>query len=211
MLTVVPHDTLDRSTEWGLHMRRYSMRPPFLIAAGIIAAAQIGLAAVKVHIDIDKTFDFRPMRTWAWATTAGHVVMARTPTDDPEAIQRVAEPVIMDAVIAEMQGRGMTHTIEAPDVTLKYYLLLTMGTEAQTIGQFLPPVAQWGVPPFNPSTQSLKVIQQGSLVFDVFAKDRVVWRGAGAAEIKPGLNQDKRAALIRQAAREILKRYPQKK
>jgi Domain of unknown function (DUF4136) len=186
------------------------MRVAFAIAAGVIVAVHTIAAAVKVHVDVDKTFDFRQAATWAWAVpTAGFVMAARTSTDDPDAIQKLAEPVIMDAVIAEMQTRGMSHTIEKPDVTLKYYLLLTLGTSAQTIGQFLPPVAQWGVPPFTPSTQSLKVIQQGSLVLDVFAKDAVVWRGAGAAEIKPDLPQEKRAALIREAVKQIVRRYPQ--
>ena len=188
------------------------MRLLLTIATGVIVAVQASAAAVKVHVDLDKTFDFRQARSWAWAVpTAGHVMVARTPTDDPDAIQRLAEPVIMDAMITEMNSRGMAHKIEAPDVTLKYYLLLTIGSSAQTIGQFLPPVAQWGIPPFTPSTQSLKVIQQGSLVIDASAKEAVVWRGTAAAEIKPGLTQDKRAALIREAVRDIVKRYPQKK
>ena len=187
------------------------MRLPFLIAAGVIVA-QTGIAAIKVHVDVDKAFDFRKVRTWAWALPeAGWVMAARTPTDDPEAIQRLAEPVVMEAVIAEMPGRGMTHTVDSPDVTLKYYLLLTLGTESQTIGQFLPPVTQWGVPPFTASTQSLKVIQRGSLAIDVMSKGQIVWRGVGAAEIKPGLTQDKRAALIRVAVKDILARYPRNK
>lgn len=177
-----------------------------------MTAVHIGVAAIKVHVDVDKAFDFRQARTWAWAVPeAGHVIVARTPTDDPEAIQQLAEPVVMSAVIAEMPGRGLSHTIENPDVTLKYYLLLTLGESSQTIGQFLPPVYQWGMPPFTPSTQSLKVIQQGSLAIDVSAKDQVVWRGVAAAEIKPGTTQDRRAALIRQAVRDILKRYPRTK
>ena len=191
---------------------RGSMRLKFLIAAAVIAAVQIGVAAVKVHVDLDKTFDFRKVNSWAWAVPeAGRVIVARTPDDDPEAIQRLAEPVIMDAVVAEMPGRGLTQAAYAPDVTVKYYLLLTIGTSAQTIGQFLPPVTQWGVPPFTASTQALKVIQQGSLAIDFTANGQIVWRGVGAAEIKPGLPQDKRAALIREAVRDILRRYPQKK
>ena len=39
------------------------MRLPFLIAAGVLAAGQLGVAAVKVHVDVDKTFDFRQVRT----------------------------------------------------------------------------------------------------------------------------------------------------
>jgi hypothetical protein len=191
---------------------RSSMRLLPSIAAVVVAAVQIGTAAVKVHVDLDKTFDFSQARTWAWSVpTAGHVMVARTPTDDPEAIQRLAEPVIMDAVIAELPGRGMAHTIEKPSLTLKYYLLLTIGSAAQTVGQFLPPVTQWGVPPFMASTQALTVIQQGSLALDFSANGEIVWRGVGAAEIKPGLPQEKRAALIREAVREILKRYPQNK
>ncbi len=188
------------------------MRLLSLIAVGMVVAVQIGAAAVKVHVDLDKAFDFRKVNSWAWATPeAGRVMVARTPTDDPEAIRRLAEPIIMNAVEAEMPSRGLTPAAYTPDVTVKYYLLLTIGDSAQTAGQFLPPVTQWGVPPFLASTQALKVIQQGSIAIDFSANGAIVWRGVGAAEIKPGSSNDTRAALIREAVREILKRYPQKK
>ena len=187
-------------------------RKTLLLAAGVIAAAQIVAAAVKVRVDVDKAFDFTQARTWSWAPApAGHVIVARTPTDDPDAIQRLAEPVVLDAVAAEIPGRGLKQSAENPDLTLKYYLLLTVGSSAQTVGQFLPPVAQWGVPYFQPSTQSLKVIQQGSLALDFSAKGEIVWRGVGAAEINPGHPQERKEALIREAVREILKRYPRLK
>ena len=188
------------------------MRTSILIAAAVVAAVQIGAAAVKVHVDLDKAFDFRKVNSWAWGVPeAGWVMAARTPTDDPEAIRRRVEPIVMAAVDAEMPGRGLTPAAYAPDVTVKYYLLLTMGDQAQTIGQFLPGSSAWGMPPFLASTQSLKIIQQGSLAIDFSANGAIVWRGVAAAEIKPELNDDKRAALIREAVREILKRYPQKK
>lgn len=187
-------------------------RKTLSLAAAVIAVAQIAVAAVKVHVDVDKAFDFRQARTWSWAAApAGHVIVARTPTDDPEAIQRLAEPVILEAVTAEIPTRGLTQSADNPDLTVKYYLLLTIGTSAQTVGQFLPPVAQWGVPYFTASTQSLKVIQQGSLALDFISKGEIVWRGVGAAEIKPGLPQERKETLIREAVREILKRYPRLK
>ena len=55
------------------------------------------------------------------------------------------------------------------------------------------------------------MIQQGSLVIDVFSKGQVVWRGAGEAEIKPEYSQERRAELIREAVRDIIRRYPQNK
>ena len=107
------------------------------------------------------------------AGAQGHVMVARTPTDDPDAIQQLAEPIVMEAVPTEMLARGLTLSTESPDVTLKYYLLLTVGSSAQTVGQFLPAVTQWAVPSFLPSTQSLKVIQQGSLALDFSAKGEI--------------------------------------
>jgi hypothetical protein len=85
------------------------MRRSWAIAACILAAVQIGAAAVKVHVDLDKTFDFSTVKSWAWSVPeAGRVIVGRTPTDDPEAIRRLAEPVIMDAIVAEMPTRGLT-------------------------------------------------------------------------------------------------------
>jgi hypothetical protein len=184
----------------------------FATAVGIAVVVQSGAAAVKVRTNFDKAFDFRQARTWAWNPKgAGDVMVARTPDDDPEAIQRRAEPVIMNAVSAEMPRRGLKPAAGTPDLTLTYYLLLTVGASAQTLGQFLPPVTAWGLPPFAPSTTSLEVIEQGSLVLDLSANGEVIWRGIGEAQIKMDLNLERRSALIREAVREILERYPPKK
>ena len=71
-------------------------------------------------------------------------------------------------------------------------------------------MAAWGLPPFSGATQSYKVIEQGSLVIDISANKEVVWRGIGQAELKPGQTPEKRAVLVREAVKEILKRYPPK-
>ncbi len=182
------------------------------IALGMAFAVQLGAAAVKVRVDFDKAFDFRQSRTWGWnPQESGRVMLARTPSDDPEAVRRRAEPIIMDAVSAEMARRGLEQAAGTPDLTLTYYLLLTIGTSAQTMGQFLPAVSAWGLPPFMQSTTSIEAIERGSLVLDLSANGQVVWRGIGEARLSLDLNQDKRAALIREAVREILKRYPPKK
>ena len=55
------------------------------------------------------------------------------------------------------------------------------------------------------------MIEQGSLALDFSAKGEIVWRGVAAAEIKPGLPQERKETLIREAVREILKRYPRLK
>jgi hypothetical protein len=178
---------------------------------GIIVGVQSGVAKVKVRADFNKAFAFREARTWGWNPEgAGDIIMARTPDDDPAAVKRLAEPAIMKAVGVEMPKRGLA-AAATPDLTLHYFLLLTVGTTAQTVGQFLPSTTAWALPPFVASTQSLEFIEQGALVLDLSAKGEVVWRGVGEAKIKWELDQNQRIALINEAVREILERYPPKK
>ena len=185
---------------------------PVLACVAVVAfAAQSVLADVKVRANFDKNFDFKNVKTWVWSEKAGDVMVARTPTDNAESVKALAEPVIRQAVSAEFPRRGLQPASGSADVKLTYYLLLTVGSSAQLAGQFLPAVTDWGVPPFTPSTNSLEVIEQGSLVLDLTANDHVVWRGVGEAKIKMGLEQEKRVALIQEAVREIMKKYPPRK
>jgi len=180
----------------------------WVMATALALAIQI-LMAVDVKVDFDKAFDFKGVRTWGWnPDVRGYVRMARTPDDDPDAMQKVAEPVIVSAVEAEMGKRGLKFTSDAPDVLVTYYLLLTLGTNAQTIGQFLPSVTQWGVPPFLASTQSIEMVNHGSLVLDFTSKKDVIWRGVAQANIKVDTDMKRREALIREAVRDLVRRFP---
>jgi hypothetical protein len=181
---------------------------------GVLLLGATGRADVKVRTEFDKTFDFSKLKTWGWNDQGpGKVMMARTADDDPEIVRQRAEPVIKEAVAAEMPGRGIQAAAPgmAPDLEVMYYVLITVGTQSQQIGQFLPAVAEWGLPPFTGATQSYKVIEQGSLVLDISTNNKVIWRGIGQAELKPGQAPEKRQVLLRAAVRDILKRYPPKK
>jgi hypothetical protein len=187
-----------------------------MVAVAIVAAMaltlHVSLEGVDVQVENDKTFDFRPVRTWGWdAERAGEVKMARTKDDDPDAMKRRVEPLIMDAVAAEMTSRGLKQAASAPDLTVAYFLLLTLGSETQTLGQFLPATAMWGLPPFAPQTQSLKFMNRGSLVLDLSAKGAVVWRGVAQGGVALDSTDKKREAALREAVRDLLKRYPPKR
>jgi hypothetical protein len=169
------------------------------------------VAAVKVNINFDKAFDFTQARTWSWNPNgAGQVIAGRTKDDDPESIRKLAEPIIFDEVSKQLPGRGLKPAAGMPDLTMTYYLLLTVGSSSQTLGQFLPSVAQWGLPPFPASTTSLEMIEQGSLVLDLSANNRLVWRGIGEAKIKVEFDRQKRADLLREGVRDLLRRFPPK-
>jgi hypothetical protein len=185
-----------------------------IAALGLAMAAQAGMASVKVRTDFNKDFNFQQAHTWGWRPgEPGQIILARSKDDDPDAVKKAAEPIIMAAVATEMPARGLTQAAvtATPDLTLTYYLLMTVGNSAQTMGQFLPATTAWGLPLFAPQTTSLEMIERGSIVLDLSAKGDVVWRGVGEAKLDMDLNREKRAALIREAVREILKRYPPKK
>jgi hypothetical protein len=137
--------------------------------------------------------------------------MLRTADDDDEAVRKELEPTIVEAVTQELAGRRLVPATEgSPDVTVTYYLLVTIGASAQQAGQFLPVVPEWGLPPFPSATTSFTVVQKGSLVIDVASPtlERVVWRGIAESKIDTVRTVEERRVRIREAIRDVLRRFP---
>jgi len=178
------------------------------LSLAIALAVHIALEAVDVQVDHDRSFDFRVVRTWGWNPSGmGEVKMARTRDDDPDAMTRTVEPWIRDAVAKEMMRRGLMEAA-APDVTVTYFLLLTLSTSAQTVGQFLPSTVAWSLPPFAQSTQSLEMMNKGALVLDLRSRDKIVWRGVAQSQIEIGVDDRAKEARVREGVRDLLGRYP---
>ena len=180
------------------------------LAAAVCLLADPVFARIDVKIDFDKTFNFKAVRTWRFDPAGnGEVKMARTQKDDPDAAKAAAEPIIVDAVNTEMQKLKLQKA-ETPDLIVRYFLLLSTNQTAQTMGQFLPGTVAWGLPPFEQTTQSLQIMNQGSLVIDLAANNHVVWRGVAQAKIKFDTDFKKREAILREAVRDLLRRFPPK-
>ena len=181
-----------------------------LVATAAILLAVQSALAVDVKVDFEKSVDFKSLRTWGWNPNGpGEVRMGRTPDDDPDQMRKRVEPVIVDAVTTGMRERGLEFAANSPDVFVTYFLLLSTSSSAQTIGQFLGPHV-WSVPPFLASTQSLEVMNQGSLLLDVSAKGQIVWRGLADAKIKTDADMKRREAVLREAVRDLLRKYPKR-
>jgi len=181
------------------------------VMAGLILSVEPATARVDVKVEFDKKFNFKAVRTWGWNPSgAGDVKMARTKDDDPDAVRKVAEPIIKDAVEQEIAKRGLKSASGTPDLTVTYYLLLSTTMTAQTMGQFLPAVSGWGLPPFAGATQSLDMMNRGSLVLDLSHQGTVVWRGLAQAKIDFDATDQHREELIREAVRDLLRKYPAK-
>jgi hypothetical protein len=191
-------------------MPRRLRTPRFVFIAAIaVAAGMLAEARVDVRVAFDKTFNFKAVTTWGWhAEKKGEVMMARTVKDDPDTARQRAEPLIVDAVTTEMAKLKIQPASTDPGITVTYFLLLTNSTSAQTVGQFLPATLEWGLPPFDAATQSLKLMNRGSLVIDLNAAGKIVWRGVADAKVDVYANDKDREKTLREAVRELLKKYP---
>ena len=184
-----------------------------LLVCWACAVVAVGAAEkIKTRAQADKTFDFTTVRTWNWdGADAGDVLTARTASDDPAPIKLRVDPLIRRYVGAELARRPLAQALgsETPDIRLRYYVLVTLGTSEQVAGQFLPAVPYWGLPPFPPATTALTVVTRGSLVLDAMAADRrVVWRGIAQTVVNDNDSDAARDARIKDAARELVKRFP---
>jgi hypothetical protein len=194
---------------WSRRFRRF---PSILILA--LAVSVVLSAKVKVDVLHDPEFDFRPMKTFAWHPDgAGEVKVLIKNSGDPEELRKLFEPVIRPAVEQELTKKGLTPAQGGPpDLYASYYVLITAGDSSQYMGQFISPTMEWGVPPFAGATQSLKIYEQGSLILDLSSPSlkSAVWRGVAKAEIDRQRSASQREARIREAVREMAKKYPPK-
>jgi hypothetical protein len=182
----------------------------FSVVVIALALSVPALAGIKLKVDFEKTYDFSKAKTFAWSDGVGDILLARTKADDPEATRKLAQPIIMETTAKVLPSRGLQMAKDKPDLTLRYYMLLKIGTQNQEMGQFVPTVLDWGLPLFAPATTSYKVIQSGALVLDFRVADKVVWRAVAEAEIKMDMPQDKRAKVLTDAVTEAFSKYPPK-
>ncbi len=184
-----------------------------LLLAALVATTAV--ARVKVKTDYDPAADFSALKVWAWpADGPGQVKMALTKDDDPEALRKRLEPALLAAVEAALAKKGFVKAApgQAPDFLVAYFGLISVNTDAQVIGQFLPGTMEWGIPPFEGRTQSLKIYEQGSIVLDVMSPTgRPMWRGIAQAEAHRDRPQAEREKNVREAINDLIKRFPPKK
>jgi Domain of unknown function (DUF4136) len=186
------------------------------LAAALMVAVSAVVLSAKVKVDVmhDPEFDFRPAKTFAWHPDgAGEVKVLVKNSGDPQKLRERFEPVIRPAVEQALAAKGLTPAQGgSPDLYASYYLLITAGDSSQAMGQFLSPTMEWGIPPFQGATQSLKIYEQGSLILDLSSPSlkSAVWRGVAKAEIDRQRTEPQRDDRIREAVREMVKKYPPK-
>jgi hypothetical protein len=191
--------------------------PHVVVLVALLAgtASVLTAAKIKIRTQADKTFSFKNLRTWDWhADGAGVVKLMTTQADVEQSGQWHAtlDPIITAAVDKALASRGFVRTPGAPEIIVNYYVLTQPGTSAQEIGQFLPSVAQYGLPPIPQATTALRAFEKGSLVLDITAPalKTVVWRGIAETEVDRTIADAERKLRLERAVQEIVKKLPTK-
>jgi hypothetical protein len=191
-----------------------------LLTAVLCISVVVALDAAKIKIKAvpDPHFDFEKVKTWEWDADAGEVIMARTQADDPAPLKARIDPLIRKYVAAEMKKRGLSEASGgAPDINLHYYVLVTIASSGQSMGQFLPAVPYWGLPGFSAgAATSLSVATKGSLVLDAMlpgnvGERRVIWRGMAESTVTDTDAPAVREARIQEAAAGLVQKFGLKK
>ena len=133
--------------------------------------------------------------------------MMLTKDDDPEALRKRFEPTLIAAVEASLTAKGIVKAAagQPADCLVAFFALISVNTEAQTVGQFLPRPSP-GRAALPATTSSLKIFEQGSLVVDVWTPDKQpMWRGVAQAE----MHREKPQAGTREARARGHHRHPQ--
>jgi Domain of unknown function (DUF4136) len=180
----------------------------------VAAAAVVVGAKVKVQTQYDKKFNFAGLHTYAWHSTGkGDVKLLQASGENPAALRSQLEPMVVRSVEGALGKRGFTVASGAPDLEVYYYVLIGPGISAQTMGQFIAPVPEWGIPPFAPATSSIDMYEQGSLIVDLSSPSlgAMVWRGSAQAEIDRTRTPADREKRIRDAVDDMFKKFPPKK
>ena len=180
----------------------------------LVSACTIVLEAAKTKIQKDEKFDFTSVKTWDWSPTgAGEVKIIVHQDSKSEPVKRQYEPVLMKAVEEQFAARGYERTTMAkPDFHVMYFVLVTVGSSSQYMGQFLPSNYQWGIPMFSPQTSSLEVYPQGALLIDAKlpgAPD-MIWRGMAEAKVEMEISEAKRASRIQGFVKDLLSKFPKR-
>ncbi len=180
----------------------------------LVVSTAVVASGIKIKTQHDKEFKWGGPTTYAWHPTGAGDVMLLVADGKAGDIKQRLEPMVVQAVDNGMKQRGFTKdTSGQAAFYVYYYVLIGVGTDAQQMGQFVPAVPNWGLPPLPGATQSIETYEKGSLVIDVTAVKlgTVVWRGIAEAQVDRAKTDAQRQQRVSEAIAEMFKKFPPKK
>ncbi len=190
--------------------RRYALKAAMTSLGATMALVAAG---IEVEVQHDARANFAAVTSYSWLPSPPPTTdVAPGTMRDPLVVQRELEPIIVGAVDAQLQRRGIRKQAADGDVQVVYYLSHGTTINASTLGSYYAYAADFYVyqPPGGGQTTSMKVIEEGSLVIDVVDNAKAIWRGTARAQIHRENDDAKRQKLIQEAVKKLFDRWPKK-
>lgn len=175
------------------------MKPSMILAAAVLLLSTSAVFGQKVKVDVDTTVNFSTFKTFDWAKG----MVARNP---------VISQMIIAAVESELTARGLTKSVDNPDI--KVAVVAAVGMDVQTVGpSWNINYVTWGGYT-NPA--AVMNISTGTLLVDLVdtKTDIGVLRGVARETLTRSPSADTTAdaksveKLIKKAVSKIFKKYP---
>ena len=185
------------------------------VMALLVVAAAAALEAAKIKVEARREqVDFSAIKTYVWLPSPPPTAeVAPGVMRDPRVIQKELEPTILSTADRELAAHGWKR-VEGPgaDVQIVYYLSQGVGFNASTVGQYYQYATGYAliVSPLLAPTESVKVIEEGTLIIDVVQDRKAIWRGTAKGTINRDNSDEKRLKNVADAVKKLIAKLPAK-
>jgi hypothetical protein len=187
--------------------------PVLLCAVGLLTAAVVQAAGVKVKTEYDRNAAFPALRSYSWLPTPPY----QTQTS-PDAKDRFLSPELIDAplratVDQALAAKGLKLVPEGstPDCFLVYYAAFGVAINANVLGEHYAYITGWGSPFIGGTpTTALRVLEQGTVVLDMLNREKkvAIWRATATGAVDRDQTDQQRARRLKEAVGDMFKKFP---
>jgi hypothetical protein len=172
-----------------------------------MVALLLSLAAcggMSVESAQDPAVDLTQLQSFEWMEREQPAVSRR-------ATREGLDRRIREAVARELSAKGyQSASSGSGQLVLTYHVGLDGALDIQMVNTL--PEDRWGIDrgwEFY-TERSYRTLEQGTLVLDMYSAEtgKLVWRGVAKAEIDRTQSPEKRAELVNEAVRKLLREFP---
>ena len=184
------------------------------LAVALLAAGSVQAAKIKVQARQEANVDFAAIKTYSWLPSPPMTTdVAPGVMRSPAEVQKEVDPIVIGQADKLLAARGWTR-VDGPsaNVQIVYYLSHGTGFDSSTIGEYYQYATGYAliVSPYIAPTSYVEVYEEGSIIMDVVADRRAIWRGSATTRLDRDRNYAKRKEVIEDAVTKLIDKLPKK-
>jgi hypothetical protein len=190
--------------------------PALLCAVGLLAAAVVQAADLKVKTEYDRNADFSALRSYRWLPTPPYQTQTAPDRQDRFLSAEIIDAPLRATVEQALAAKGLTPAAEGatPDCFLVYYAAFGVTINANVLGEHYAYITGWGSPFIGGTpTTALRVLEQGTVVLDMLNREQkvAIWRATAAGAVDRDQTDQQRARRLKAAVADMFKKFPPKR